>query len=183
MIRSLSWILVSTMTVSGCAGPIQTRATTHQLIAPPEQTSFVLSPIDTLANHDTALARDLVSKSLSGKGYQPVSDALILVHVALSDRPAEIAINAGDQDAEKLIAAGKKQKRFQSCSDREHRLTISLFDQMRGAKLYSGSAAEYHCKGTIAQSLPFLVDSALSGLANDAGDAPRSIVRTRQGIE
>ena len=183
MIRSLSWILMSAMTVSGCAGPIQTRATTHQLIAPPEQTSFVLSPIDAVANHDTALARDLVTEALSGKGYQMASDASILVHVALSDRPADIAINAGDQEAEKLIAAAKKHKRFQSCSDREHRLTISLFDQVRGAKLYSGSAAEYHCNGTIAQSLPFLVDSALSGLDNDAGDAPHSTIRTRQGIE
>jgi hypothetical protein len=158
MIRSLSWILAGAMTVSGCAGPIQTRVQTHQLIAAPEQKNFALSAIDVVANSDLARARDMVEKSLSERGYQLSADASILVHVALSDRPADIAINAGDQ-------------------------AISLFDQLRGTKLYSGSAAEYHCKGTIAQSLPFLVNSALSGLDQQPTDIPRSATRTREGRE
>jgi hypothetical protein len=183
MIRSLSWILAGAMTVSGCAGPIQTRVQTHQLIGSPEQKNFALSAIDVVANSDLARARAMVATSLGERGYQPSADASILVHVALSDRPADIAVNAGDKAAEQLIAAAKSQKRFQSCKDREHRLTITLFDQLRGTKLYSGSAAEYHCKGTIAQSLPFLVNSALSGLDQQPTDIPRSATRTRQGLE
>ena len=81
------------------------------------------------------------------------------------------------------IAAAKSQKRFQSCKDHEYRLTVNLFDQALGKKLYSGSAAEYHCNATIAQSLPFLIDSALSGLDQEPTDSPRSTIRTRQGIE
>lgn len=179
MIRSLSWILAGAMTVSGCAGPIQTRVQTHQVIAAPEQKQFALSSIDAVDNPDLALARDMVAKSLSERGYQSSPEASILVHFALSDRPADIAVD----DAEQSIAAAKRQKRFQSCKDREHRLTISLFDQLRGTKLYSGSAAEYHCNGTIAQSLPFLIDSALSGLDRDPTDSPRNAIHTRQGIE
>lgn len=183
MIRSLSWILAGAMTVSGCAGPIETRVQTQQVIAAPEQKQFTVSPMDKIANRELERARDMVAKSLSERGYQSVPDASIFVHVALSDRPADIAVDAGNKAEEQSIASAKKQKSFQSCKDQEHRLTISLFDQVRGAKLYSGSAAEYHCNGTIAQSLPFLVDSALSGLDGDASDAPRSTTRTRQGIE
>lgn len=183
MIRSLSWILAGAMTVSGCAGPIETRVQTHQVIAAAEQKQFTVSSKDAVVNRDLALARELVVKSLNERGYQSSPDASILVHVALSDRPADIAVNAGDKNAEQSIAAAKHQKRFQSCKDQEHRLSISLFDQARGTKLYSGNAAEYHCNGTIAQSLPFLVDSALSGLDRVPTEAPQSTIRTRQGIE
>ncbi|WP_156472275.1 hypothetical protein [Sphingorhabdus sp. M41] len=183
MIRSLSWILAGAIMVSGCAGPIETRVQTHQVISAPDQKQFSVWRIDAVDNADLALARNMVAESLGERGYQSSPEASILVHVALSDRPADIAIDAGDKDTERSIAAAKRQKRFQSCKDREHRLTVSLFDQLRGAKLYSGSAAEYHCNGTIAQSLPFLVDSALSGLDRDPTDSPRTEIRTRQGIE
>lgn len=183
MIRSLSWILASAVAVSGCAGPIQTRVQTHQVIAAPVQKKFTTSPVDAVANRDLAMARDMVAKSLSERGYESSPDASILLHVALSNRPADIAVDAGAENAEQSISAAKKQKTFQSCKDREHRLTVSLFDQVRGNKLYSGSAAEYHCKGTIAQSLPHLIDSALSGLDEKPTAGPRRTIRTRQGIE
>ncbi|ASK89738.1 hypothetical protein [Sphingorhabdus sp. SMR4y] len=183
MIRTVSWILASALAVSGCAGPIQTRVQTHQLVAPSEQKTFTTSPVDAVANRDLVDARDLVTQSLERRGYISSSNASILVHVALADRPADIAVEAGTDKAAQSITPAKKQKRFQSCKDREHRLTVSLFDQVRGRKLYSGSAAEYHCKGTIAQSLPHLIDSALSGLDKEPTAGPRSSVRTRQGIE
>jgi len=183
MMRSLSWILAGAMTVSGCAGPIETRVQTHQVITAPDQNQFTLSPKDAVENSDLALARDLVAKSLGERGYQPSPDASIIVHVAISERPADIAIDAGDKGAKQSIAPGKRQKRFQSCKDQEHRLTIILFDENRGTKLYKGNAAEYHCNGTITQSLPFLIAAALSGLNRNPTDSPRSSIRTRQGIE
>jgi hypothetical protein len=183
MNRSLPWILVGAMAVSACAGPIETRALTHQVLAAAEQKQFALSPKNSPENRDLAVTRDLVAKSLIAKGYQSSPDASILVHVALSIRPADIAVDGGDKESTQSIAIAKPQKRFQSCKDQEHRLTISLFDQSRGAKLYAGSAAEYHCNGTIAQSAPFLIDSALSGLDSDPTEAPQSAILTRQGIE
>ncbi|MEO9599695.1 hypothetical protein [Parasphingorhabdus sp.] len=183
MTRSLSWILVGATMVSACAGPIETRVETHQAIAAPEQKQFTMSANEPIENRDLALARNMVAESLSQRGYQSAENASILVHVALSNRPADISVNAGAKDAEQTISAAKSRKRFQSCKDREHRMTISLFDQARGSKLYSGNAAEYHCNGTIAQSLPFLVDSALSGLDTEASDTPSSTIKTREGIE
>ncbi|WP_339823234.1 hypothetical protein [uncultured Parasphingorhabdus sp.] len=183
MIRSLSWISAGAMMVSGCAGPIETRVQTHQVIATSAQKQFIVTAKDTVENEDLALARDLVAKSLGERGYQSSPDASILVNVALADRPADIAIDAGDKDTVQSIASAKDQKRFQSCKDQEHRLTIVLFDQTRGTKLYTGNAAEYHCNGTIKQSLPFLVKSALSGLDSNPTDTARSAIRTRQGIE
>ena len=183
MMRSLSWILAGAMTVSGCAGPIETRVQTHQVITAPDQNQFTLSPKDAVENSDLALARELVAKSLSEKGYAPSPNASILVHVAISERPADIAVDAGEKDAKQTIAPAKRQKRFQSCEDQEHRLTIILYDQARETILYKGNAAEYHCNGTIAQSLPFLVASALSGLDRKPADKPSSSTHTRQGIE
>lgn len=183
VIRSLSLILAGATMVSGCAGPIETRVQTHQVIEAPEQKRFTVSPKDAVVNEDLALARNLVAKALIEKGYQSSPDASILVHVALSDRPADIAVDAGDKSAKQSITPAKHQKRFQSCKDQEHRLTISLFDQARGTKLYAGNAAEYHCNGTIEQSLPFLIDSALSGLDREPTKAPQGAIRTRQGVE
>ncbi|MGB5485519.1 hypothetical protein [Parasphingorhabdus sp.] len=183
MTRSLLWILAGAMTVSACAGPVETRVQTHQVTAAAELKQFALSANDAVENRDLVLASDLVARSLTRKGYQSSPDASILVHVALSSRPADIAIDSGVKNAVQSIATAKSQKRFQSCKDQEHRLTISLFDQARGTQLYTGSAAEYHCKGTIAQSMPFLIDSALSGLDSDESAAPRSETRIRQGIE
>ena len=65
MIRSLSWILAGAMTVSACAGPIETRVQTQQVIAAPEQKKFSVSPIDATANNDLVRARDMVAKALS----------------------------------------------------------------------------------------------------------------------
>ncbi|NRD90703.1 hypothetical protein C8024_16495 [Sphingopyxis sp. BSNA05] len=93
---------------------------------------FTTSPDDAVANRDLALAQDMVAKSLSERGYESSPDASILLHVALSNRPADIAVDAGAENAEQSISAAKKQKTFQSCKDREHRLTVSLFDQVRG---------------------------------------------------
>ncbi|WP_339692266.1 hypothetical protein [uncultured Parasphingorhabdus sp.] len=183
MIRSLSWISVGAMMVSGCAGPIETRVQTHQVIATGGPKQFIVTTKDTVENDNLALARDLVTKSLTERGYQSSPDASILVNVALAERPADIAIDAGDKDVVQSIATAKRQKRFQSCKDQEHRLTIILFDQTRGTKLYAGNAAEYHCNGTIKQSLPFLVKSALSGLDSNPTDSARSASHTRQGIE
>lgn len=183
MTRSLPWILVGAMAVSACAGPIETRIQTHQFVAAAEPKQFTLSPKEVPENRDLAMTRDLVTKSLIARGYEASPDASILVHVALSIRPADIAVDGGDKDSSHSIASAKPKKRFQSCKDQEHRLTISLFDQARGAKLYSGNAAEYHCKGTIAQSMPFLIDSALSRLDHDPSGIPTKTIRTRQGIE
>ncbi|WP_417622918.1 hypothetical protein [Parasphingorhabdus sp.] len=183
MIRSLSMILAGATMVSGCAGPIETRGRTHQVIAAPEQKNFTISSKDAVINRDIELAREMVAKALGERGYKPSPDASIVVHVALAERPADIAITAKDKEAEQSIAAAKRKKRFQSCRDQEHRLTVSLFDQASGTKLYTGSASEYHCKGTIAQSLPFLIDSALSGFGGEATEAPQDAIRTREGIE
>lgn len=183
MIRSLSWILAGAIAVSGCAGPIQTRGQTQQLTAATETKKFRIAPAEPLDNRELVLGRELVAASLRQRGYQSAPDASILVHVALSDRPAAIAIDAGGKNEARRIVEAKRQKQFQSCKDREHRLTVSLFDQAEGKLLYSGSGAEYHCKGTIAQSLPFLIDTALAGLDRKPAQLPQNIVRTRQGVE
>lgn len=169
--------------LSGCAGPIETRSQNQQLTAAPEPRKFRISPAESLESPELLLGRELVAAYLSERGYQADQDASILVHVALSDRPAAISIDAGSKEAARPLAAAKRHKQFQSCRDREHRLTISLFDQAQGQKLYSGSAAEYHCKGTVAQSLPYLIESALSDLDRDPSGVPKSMIRTRRGIE
>ncbi|MEH6790098.1 hypothetical protein [Parasphingorhabdus sp.] len=183
MIRSLWLILASALTLSGCAGPIETRLQTDQMATALSQKNFRLSEVEPLVHPDLQQARDRIAESLLERGYRSASDAAILVHVALADRPADVAINAGEKETQQPLAPAKKQKRFQSCKDREHRLTVTLFDQVRAKMLYSGNAAEYHCKGTVAQSLPFLVAAALSGLDQAIANSPNRATRTRQGIE
>ena len=127
--------------------------------------------------------RGLVTAELERQGFTQNAAALMLVHIAFADRPASIAITTGEKDERAPVAVAKDRKPLQSCDDREHRLIVSIANQVDGTMIYKGSASEYHCKGEFADSLPHLVKAALSdfGAGSDGGVRTRTV--TRSGIE
>ncbi|MEW4467471.1 hypothetical protein AB1K62_06545 [Parasphingorhabdus sp. JC815] len=168
--------------VSGCVGPIETRIQTQAGPALPTKKiySFTARPEQNSPAYQTA--RKIVAGVLESKNFVATEDAPIRVHIALANRPASIAMTTGENDKLNVIAEKKKRKLLQSCDDREHRLTITMVNILDGSAYYSGTAAEYHCKGSLEQSLPHLVDAALSDLGKI--DKPMNIkTRTRSGIE
>ncbi len=169
------------MTTS-CGGPIETRIQTEASSSLPaqKQYSFTAKPEQNSAAYQTA--RKMVAEALAARNFAATDKAPILVHIALADRPASIAMTTGEKDNVSTIAEQKERKPLQSCDDVEHRLTINMVNTSDGTTVYSGTAAEYHCKGSMEQSLPHLIDAALSDLGN-SGQTANSKVRTRNGIE
>lgn len=181
--RRLSIFMIPVLALTAnCSGPIETRIQTQAGSALPAQKlySFTAKPEQNSEIYQTA--RKMVADALAAKSFIAADDAPILVHIALADRPASIAMTTGEEGDVSIIANQKERKPLQSCKDVEHRLTINMVNTANGAALYSGTAAEYHCKGTMEQSLPHLIDGALADLGN-SGDADRSKTRSRTGIE
>lgn len=183
MIRSLSLICVAALGLSGCAGPIETRLKNHMVVALPDQPSFAFSESIDGENPTQQLAKKLIAAALVEKGFGSKDNPRLLVETALAERPADIAITTGETDQRNQVATAKSRELLQSCQDQEHRLTIGIFDVTDGTQVYSGSAAEYHCKGTLQQSLPHLVDGALAELGKRVTDQARIETHIRLGTD
>jgi hypothetical protein len=180
--RRLALLMILAMTAS-CGGPIETRIQTEAALPLPaqKQYSFPVKPEQESAVYQTA--RQLVAAALAEKQFTAVDEAPVRVHIALANRPASIALTTGEKDDVRVIASPKERKPFQSCDDVEHRFTLTMVDSANGATLYSGTAAEYHCKASLEQSLPYLIDAALLDLGNGSNPAVNQKTRTRTGIE
>lgn len=181
--RRLAFLMIPIIAIiASCSGPIETRIETQSgsALATQKQYSFTAKPEQNSETYQSA--RKMVANALATNSFTAKDSAPILVHIALGGRPASIAMTAGEKDDVSTIAEQKERKPLQSCEDVEHRLTINMVNATDGSILYSGTAAEYHCKGTMEQSLPHLIDAALSDLGN-SGEANINKTRTRSGIE
>lgn len=174
MIRLLVSLMIIVPVLAGCAGPIETRINSSMDLPLPAQTGFTFSQVATTKNPLQKLVHDLIGETLVGKGLHPADDGRLLVHASVSNGPADMTIIIGEKDGTEQIAKPKKRRLLQSCEDQEHRLKISIFDKNDGSQIYSGTATEYHCKGTIEQSLPHLTRAALINL-RDMPDNDKNI--------
>lgn len=167
---------------ASCGGPIETRIQTQAGAGLPaqKQYSFTAKPEQNSEAYNKA--RKMVADTLAAKGFALADQAPTLVHIALASRPASIAMTTGEDGDVSRIAEPKKRKPLQSCEDIEHRLILNMVNASDGSTVYSGTAAEYHCKGSMEQSLPHLIDAALSDLGN-SNQGNNSKTLTRSGIE
>lgn len=175
MKRTCVPFILLALLVSACVQTIDTRVTSMGApTATPE--AFMISTTDETPE---ALRRayPLVTKRMAAKGYSIAKDAPLHVQVTVDARDAALAL--GNSDGVSALSASKARKPLQSCADKEYRVGITLTRVADGAELYRGRAAEYHCKMTLADSLPALVDAALLDLG-----APRgAYIITRRGID
>ncbi|MEO9467575.1 DUF4136 domain-containing protein [Parasphingorhabdus sp.] len=183
MIRSAFLIAISVAVLSGCSGPIETRVTTHSVAPLPQPEKYGFGDVSDQSNEHYETARNLVGAALKRKGLQMADDAPMLVDIGLAERPASISVSVGEDSDTAIVAAQKEKKPLQSCDDKEHRLTVSIVDRATGQMVYSGTAAEYHCKGTISDSLPHLVRGAMSDFGNAPNSDVENFIRTRAGVE
>jgi hypothetical protein len=147
--------------ISACVGPIETRVDSRGLND--------AQPVSILADTDVAVisaeARRLVEQALFAKGFRAASEspkADVSLHVTLSDRPADLSLNAGSD----VLAPPSGKKR---CAKREYRLGLTMIKIADGTIFYKSNAAEFHCKQTVQQVLPMLVDAALKDIGSPRG--------------
>lgn len=158
------FIFLSLLGVTACAGPIETRIDSAGM-ASVKRATFQMGEAA------SAEATPTIVGLLQQKGYQQAATGLLSLQVALSDRPAELALQSGTA----ILSPAKGKKR---CAKREYRLGVTLTRLSDGAEIYRAHAAEFHCKLTLAEVLPILAQSALADLGAPRGayivNRPRS---------
>ena len=145
--------------VTACIGPIETRVDSRGT-GESQPVSFL---VDSDVLGPAVGAHQLVADALSAKGYRTAQIADVSLHVALSDRPADLSLHSGS--AVLAPTSGKKR-----CAKREYRLGITLTRIADGSLFYQSIVAEFHCKLTVEQALPALVEAALKDIAAPRGN-------------
>ncbi len=156
-----------------CSAPIATRVASEGRAPEAQAATFVLvnAPGDESAEETSA--HNMVISRLVARGWRRDTDnANYSLTISLSERPASVGVTvqsvSGNQN--KVISAPKKNKPLQSCDDVEQRLSIAIVRLSDGARVFRGNASEYHCKARLNETLPYLVDAALSGIDNPNGN-------------
>lgn len=168
MIRAWSTLITAAL-LAGCASPVVTRIDATAPV--PVRGSFSLAPVPDDLSPLHAQARDMIVAGLQQQGWRNAEAADYLLAVTLSDRPASAVLRAGDDAgrAAGVIAPAATRANNKGCAQRDHRLAITLTRRVSGDVAFSGSAAEFHCKAGLYDSLPHLVSAALGGLSGQNG--------------
>jgi hypothetical protein len=149
------FVLALLLAVTGCVGPVETRIDSAGA-ASVKPTTFQI------AEAAAAEALPAVVAGLTQKGFEQAGVGQLSLQVTVSDRPAELALQSGSTTLSP--AAGKKR-----CAKREYRLGITLTRVADGTEVYRAHAAEFHCKQTLTEVLPVLVNAALADLGAPRG--------------
>jgi hypothetical protein len=104
----------------------------------------------------------MVADALLKKGYRAAEMADVSLHVTVSDRPSNLSLQSG---AAVLAPAADKKR----CAKREYRVGVTLTKIDDGSLYYQSHASEFHCKLTLSEVLPALVDAALTDVGAPRG--------------
>lgn len=183
MIRFTFCLAIITVLQAGCAGPIQTRVQTASTQNQTEFASYTFAEVPKQRSGIYEQAKKILADALKLKGLEQRDSAPLIVDFAAASRPASIAIALGEGQKSKSVAEPKTRKLLQSCDDSEHRLIVTVFQRNSGKQVYRGTAAEYHCKAALKQSLPHLVKAALSDWDQPGDGLVRERTSHRVGLE
>ena len=177
MIRASA--LVAALLLAGCASPVVTRVDATAPRPLPPRASFELVAMSDDGDIFPGQARDMVTAALRQRGWNQQAGGDYLLAVTLAERPASIAVKAGD-DLGKVagtIAPAADRSNNSGCARSDHRLTITLTERVTGDVAFAGDASEFHCRARLTDSLPHLVSAAVDRL--DVG--PGSVQIARKG--
>jgi hypothetical protein len=158
-------LMALVLIVSACSSGVETRIASGGVTSPQTEPYMVSA----LPNSSAALQAGyaLVGEGLAAKGFVTAAEAPLHLEVTVDERDASLALGSGA--GPQSLAAPKRKKPLQSCADREFRLGITLTRVADGVEIYRGRAAEYHCKMSVTDALPALVDAALADFGQPRG--------------
>lgn len=177
MIRAVS--VACLLLVAGCASPVVTRMDVAAPAPLPARSSFTLVSSPGELAPAQKQASDMIAAGLTRRGWTQAEAGDYLLSVTLSDRPATSRLQAGDDAGKPHTVIGPApDRKTKGCAQRDHRLAVRMTNRVTGDDVYSGSAAEFHCKAGLDESLPHLAAAALDGL----GGAPGQRMVERAGV-
>jgi hypothetical protein len=147
------------LALAGCAGPVETHTGFFGKTGLPATALVVATPNEN-PGATSQMARDVVAQELVQQGYTVAERGGATVLVTVAERPATVEVRSA-QDA--VVSPEKRKRLLQSCVDRTHRLTLVMLAP--DGEVSRAWAEERHCKGTLAQSLKPLAQSAIASLA------------------
>lgn len=163
------FLMIASLALSSCAGPVETRinaagagiATAQPLMLAP------LAPGEEAARPGLVAGRQALGTALAAQGYRLAEDAPLAVTIGVAERPARISVSAGQGDT--ALSPAKKQHLLQNCDDRLMRVTVGIVDRASGDVRYAGSAEEAHCHAALTDAMPRLVGKAVEDMHQPAG--------------
>ncbi len=166
----LSFILLCFL--SGCAQAVETRISSRGVAgsAAVSPGGFIILDDAKAVGSEMRTAHDLVISSLAKRGYLPASAPQYNLAVTVSSRPAPLLVKIGNTPAVPANGKAKPKRIFAPCAKVEYRLAVVLTRIADGVVAYHGTAAEHHCKASLSQTLPALIDAALGDLGTPRGD-------------
>lgn len=159
-------VMSSALLVSACGAGVETRISSSGTTPTESGKYMVTLPADD-APKDLSGAYQRVAEKLAAKGFAVSETAALFLEVTLDARDAALAL--GSAAGPQSLSKAKRKKPLQSCKDMEYRLGVTLTRVADAAEIYKGRAAEYHCRMTVAEALPALVDAALADLGQPRG--------------
>lgn len=152
------------LALSSCVHNVETR-TDSSGISPLNPATFVLVTPEKVTSPDIIKAQETVMSLLIAKGYKMPENGALYLQVGASVRPATLDVS----DSRKIIAQADKKRSTSKCVRNEYRITVVLTEIASGREAYRGSASEFHCKESFADTVPALVSAALADLGNPRG--------------
>lgn len=164
MKRRTTILLTTCCLAAACAGPVQTRY--GALPAPGAPAAPSLSSVSLASPAPDDASHLAVTDALraSGIGVDPQSDYEL--HIGIGTRPDTVGI-LGPGGA--VRSAARKRRLFQSCPNRDYRLSLTLSDRRSGMILSQGWAEESHCAAPLTTVLPELARQSVAMLIRPGG--------------
>jgi hypothetical protein len=159
----LTFPIAMMLLMSACSSGVETRIVSSGA-ANPTPAPFMISTVAE-TSEELRAAYALVAKNMAGKGFALAKEAPLHLEITLDARAANLALDSTTGP----LSPAKKPKPLQSCVDKEYRLGVTLTQVGDGVEIYRGRAAEYHCKMSLKEALPILVNAALADMGQPRG--------------
>jgi hypothetical protein len=168
-------VLLLSQLAGACATPVETRlSSSGSGVAVASSSMTIVTPdSDGPALHEET--RRLFEQALKTRGgtLSPTGD--YLVEFAPGQRAADVALAAGPTQSQ--TSPIQHRSLLQTCKAQLHRVTLVVLRRDSGALAYRGDVEERHCKATLSQTLPVLVEALVADLEKPVGTR----VTTRKG--
>lgn len=166
-------ILAFALCLTGCVRSIETRVDTMGGGAGMMPGSYVLAPAEKALSPELLQAQQLVAAHLLSKNFTPAANGTLYLQVTASTRPADLGLATTNATTPVILSAPLKTRVSSKCVNSEYRVSVTLTRISDGQEAYRGIAAETHCKASLSQTLPALIDAALGDLRMPVGIAGR----------
>jgi hypothetical protein len=171
--KSLAVLMLSLL-AGACATPIETRlVSSGSGVAPGSSMTLAIPESDGAALH--AETQRLFEQAFKARGRTFSDAGDYLMEFAPGQRAAAVVLSAGPTKTE--ISPTQGRSALRSCTAQLHRVTLVVLKRETGDVAYRGEVEERHCKATLNQTLPALVEALAADLEKPAGTR----VTTRKG--